>query len=338
MIGLKPVDIEFMRRLSPLTSVLPVIAKADTLTLQQVASLKLSILNELRSAGIKPFLFGSNTADMLREQSSEEATTPCAPFAVSSIVASDAENMDASVLMSPDYVPPLVDTELKELVQTVFDPDNIAWLRHVAAKKYMQWKSAVTGTTLATTRGLASPRPVAPINRRGSPSASGLLNTSLVLMPAGGAPDSFALAKVTDHTQREERLAKVRLSRWAHDLQRSLHAERERYERLAKGERAVWLTERLGEVISDGQLVPVSSLPRSTREAVAASINGVKGVSFDIRDPLGLLELNEMAFRRGVLMLKIAGVGGVIGFAGVWIVNRWSLWGAFQGWLQMQGE
>ncbi|PWW75326.1 hypothetical protein C7212DRAFT_297200 [Tuber magnatum] len=322
----KPVDIDFIRRLSPFTSVLPIIAKADTLTPQQVQNLKLSILNDLRGAGVRPFLFGKTFPDVSRSMSEN---MPCAPFAISSALSSDSENMEASLLMSPDYVAPLVGSELSELVNHVFDPDNIAWLRHASAKKYIQW-SNTSNHSSSLTRFNSTPG--SPGSMR-STSASALLsasNSSLIHIPDSGsqvAANSFALARVADHTQREERLAQVRLTRWAHDLQRSLKAERERYERLARGERAIWLTERLGECIADGQLVPASTALANKYTAVADTQDGL----VNARDPLGLLALNENIRRRAVRVLRIAGYGGIVGFVSLWVLKQSGLVN-FQGW------
>jgi hypothetical protein len=315
-----------MNRLAPFTNVLPIIAKSDTLTTQQVTSLKLSILSDLRSAGVRPFLFGKSSSDILRSaafNSEDESSTVTAPFAISSIVSSDSENMDASVLMSPEYVPPLIDTELKLLVDQVFEPENIAWLKHAAAKKYMQWRQAQSMASLVTTRSLGSPgRPSTP--PRSPPSASGMLvqfNRSTGNTADSFAADSFALARVADHTQREERLAKVRLSRWANDLQKSLAAERERYERLARGERAVWLTERLGECIADGQLVPVTTKGLHPGQRIDNSAAAAAFV--DTRDPFGILQINEMVGKKVLVMIKIAGLGGLVGVVGVWMYKQW---------------
>ncbi|KAF8545179.1 Septin-domain-containing protein [Trichophaea hybrida] len=313
---LKPVDIEFMRRLSPFTNVLPVIAKSDTLTPQQVTNLKLSILSDLRSAGVRPFLFGKSSSDILRSaafNSEGDMPTVTAPFAISSIVSSDSENMDASVLMSPEYVPPLLDTELKLLVDEVFEPDNIAWLKHAAAKKYMDWRAKNATTLTTTTNHFGSP------GRPSTPPSTSLIHINRT--------DSFALAKVADHTQREERLAKVRLSRWANDLQKSLAAERERYERLARGERAVWLTERLGECIANGQLVPISVSDRGDFHHHHKFGEHSVGGGVDTRDPFGILQINEAVGRKVLMMVKIAGLGGLVGVVGVWMYKQWGATG-----------
>lgn len=297
-------DIEFIKRLSPYTSVLPIIAKSDTLTSQQASTLKLSILSELRANGIRPFLFGKSASDILRQTSGD---SPTAPFAISSAVASDSENMDASVLMSADYVPPLVDTELKHLVDAVFDPDHLVWLKHVTAKKYMAWRaSQLSLSTMQSSSLLSNPFNSSPIRRPATPVRS------TTASPALGSPsDSYQLARIADHTQREERLAKVRLSRWAHDLQKSLHTEKERYQRLARGERAIWLTERLNECVSDGQIVPISTSKKDQRIH--------HGDIVDARDPCGLVKMQETLGQRVLVMCKVAGIGGIVGVVGVWV-------------------
>ncbi|XP_039205763.1 septin-12 isoform X2 [Crotalus tigris] len=49
---LRPLDLEFMRRLSKITNVVPVIAKADTLTLEERAEFKQRIQKDLKAHGI----------------------------------------------------------------------------------------------------------------------------------------------------------------------------------------------------------------------------------------------------------------------------------------------
>lgn len=331
---LKPVDIEFIRRLTPFTSVLPIIAKSDTLTPSQVSTLKLSILSELRAANIRPFLFGKTSSELMRAHlaggDGEQMSSPHAPFAISSAVTEDMENMDASVLMSPEYLPPLMETELTQLVGEVFCPENITWLKHLTAKKFLKWRSK---SSLPPTNSI--PQPLTP-------------NMGSLVLPSG--PDSFALARVADHTQREERLAKVRLNRWAADLQRSLLAERERFERLARGERAVWLTERLNEVVMDGQLVPLGQQQQNSlrRRGMAKDSTGKldlrqlsvegqyqvevfgmrvgggkEGMGMDVRDPFGLVRMNEALKRRVVVLVKVGGLAGVVGVVGVWVLRNW---------------
>ena len=154
-------DIECMQRLSAITNVIPVIAQSDTLSAAELLTIKTSILARLQTTSVRPFLFGTALDDallsiqgLLMDQSSStpskhgEAiepkqfpfTVPTYPYAVSSTLGPDTDTMDASLLMSPEYIQPLLPSELATLVLQVFDPDSIAWLRHCAAKKFMAWR------------------------------------------------------------------------------------------------------------------------------------------------------------------------------------------------------
>jgi hypothetical protein len=92
---------------------------------------KTAIRSSLEAAGVRTFAFQATDA--------KDASTS-SPFAVSSALSEDAETMDASVLMSSDYVQPLVSSDLTRLVDQLFDPDNAQWLRHCAVKKFIQWR------------------------------------------------------------------------------------------------------------------------------------------------------------------------------------------------------
>lgn len=50
---MKPLDIEFMKKLHSKVNIVPVIAKADVLTKKEVSRLKLRILDEIKNNGIK---------------------------------------------------------------------------------------------------------------------------------------------------------------------------------------------------------------------------------------------------------------------------------------------
>jgi len=114
---------------------------------------------------------------------------------------------------------------------------------------------------------------------------NGNLGNSLTLNgpPLGSASTSYALARITDHTQREERLAQIRLANWASELQRSLANERAQYEATARNERAIWLTEKLGECVQDGMLVAV---PGSSRDAMNSTAEEVARIKEKVRRKL----------------------------------------------------
>lgn len=241
------------------------------------------------------------------------------PYAISSLPGSDHDIMDASLLMSPDYVQPLVSSELPYLVEQMFCENGASWLRHAAAKKYLQWKLADNPSRpRALYRPLTMPA--------GSPSGS-LVAT---------APRTYALARIADHTQLEERRAQIRLANWASELQRSLAKERARYEALARGERAIWLTERLNECVQDGTLVPAGGAARQERspsrqrdsmrrksEFVRRNHQGMTSAT-QHQDPLGLLEVATRLKAHGWIALEVLGSMGVLGGVAFWASrNGW---------------
>lgn len=314
-------DIEYLRRISPMTNVIPLIARSEVLSLEDLASVKRHVLSELQTANIRPFLFGLSFDDALH------SSQPAAPYAISTILSKDHENMDASLLMSSDYVQPLIQSELIALVDQLFEPDSIAWLRNSAAKKFVQWRN---NPSVRKPQSLYRPL------SRSMMSSS----TSQILTAPVGATTSYALARITDHTQREEKLAQVRLSKWAADLQRSIQNERARFEVLARNERAVWLTERLGECVQDGTLVPISQARQRQRSSDAGvlvkrgsfSPKASSGAIFNTHDPLGILEFNEDMKRRGIIALQLVSSFGIIGGLAIWINRSWqpsgaSIWG-----------
>ncbi|CCU80335.1 RAS like GTPase superfamily protein [Blumeria hordei DH14] len=309
--GDQAIDIEYLRRLSRLTSIIPIIAHADVYSEEEISIIKQNIHSELRSANIKPFLFRINS------EQAQDSTQPFSPFAVSSSVSKDLQTMDASLLMSPDYVQPLIDSELKALVAQLFEHDTISWLRHLAAKKYVHWR--ISSLLDSTSQSLSQIHPI-PL-------------MSQVLTAPVGATTAFALARITDHTQREERIAQVRLANWAAELQRSLQDERIHFEDLARKDRAVWLTKRLSECVQDGTIIPVTQVCKEKftmnpdlRDVVKPGLfpaRQVKEENFDKNDPLGLILLSHKIKQRGWAILKIAGSLGIFSGLAIWVTRRW---------------
>ncbi len=290
-------------------------AKTDVLTPEQLAQSKVQISSQLQEANIRPFAFhlSSDIAG-----GGVEAT---APYAISSAPGSDHETMDASLLMSPDYVQPLIPTELNALVNQVFSQDGASWLRHSAARKLLQWRRSDTPS-----RPQALYRPIS------SPVTEGHALGAELLPPARSGASTLALARIADHTQREERLAQIRLANWALELQRSLANERSRYETLAKGERAIWLTEKLNECVQEGTLVPCSERGRDPSRLGQRSEQRlgrrVRASSKKLQhhDPLGLLEVTAKLKARGWLALEVLSSVGVVGGLGYWAARQcWHL-------------
>lgn len=264
----------------------------------------------------------------------EHKTTATAPYTVTSTNGPDLDTMDASLLMSPEYVQPLLPSELSLLVEHIFEPETVAYLRHTSARKLMAWYAShpklasISSPSLPSLHNstLASPPPTS-------------LSNSGILIPAGSevslnTSNSWAMARVADHTQREERLAQVRLSRWASELQLSLQRERERYEKMARVERATWLVERMGEEVRDGRIQARDNAQALACNGEKSSIRYGELPSYQIHDPLGLLRWQNSVRTRGWIALQIMGSFGVLGGLAFWVVKTWGLTSTINDWAQ----
>lgn len=317
-----PVDVECIRKLTELSNVIPIVAKADMLSPEQILTLKTRFHQQAHDAGIKPFLFGHLPPAGL------DASEPQPPYTVSSERTADMEVMDASTLMSPDYVQPLIASELEVLVQKLFDRDNLAWMRHSAAKKLVQRRSEISSIPIS----LAPPSHPSP---RFTPVGNGWRAASDISMassdPSLGESSTYAMARITDYTRHEENLAQVRLAQWATNLQRSLQNERDRYASLARGDRAVWLTERLSECVVDGSLVPISQTPgfrslhtpKEKRYRAGSPSAEYRVAHLSLHDPLGVVGWIDDLGRRGWVLVQIVGSVGVVGGLALWLARTW---------------
>ena len=228
--------------------------------------------------------------------------------------------MEASLLMSPDYVQPLQSSELGMLVQDIFDKDHISRLRHLAAIKLIRHRTS----SQALPPSPLSPSPLNILQNSSllsSTSSSLSPTTSQALITHPNSSATYVQARIADHTQREEKLAQVRLAKWAGDLQRGMHNERLRYEALAHGERALWLTQRLGECVNEGSLVP--TVPGSPEKGLASWSGARPGGTLDTGDPLGLVRWSEGVRRRGWVVAQVVGAFGALGAVAVWVVKSW---------------
>ncbi|KAF2007255.1 hypothetical protein P154DRAFT_592475 [Amniculicola lignicola CBS 123094] len=388
-------DIEFMQQLSSLTNVIPVIAKSDTLSAAEVIAVKTSILARLQSTPVKPFLFGKALDEALLIVQGLSVASPSSggsgtepkeypfhiatfPYAISSSPGPDTETMDASLLMSPDYVQPLLPSELTSLVTQVFDPESIAWLRHSAAKKFLAWRhrtklpsdsfilqgglaqrsrqrgsisassvglngaamnasSASSIFSAASPSGVLVPRSTSPFYLSNSPFPGSASSPSLShthIESLEGPAENLSLARWNSYASGEQRLAEVRLARWATDLQRSLRNEKDRFEELQRDERAKWLLERVGEEVRQGNIVPspTTGSPRAEWAIIKHGNESKQGCygngsryggagKLDSRDPLGLCELGDEFRKRGIVLVKVLGGMSVLGAVVVAVVR-----------------
>ncbi|KZM19813.1 uncharacterized protein EKO05_0004233 [Ascochyta rabiei] len=371
-------DVEFMQRLSAFTNVLPVIAKSEMLTAQELISLKASVLARLQATSVKPFLFGKPLDDALlavqgleivhpsktpttaiyagepKEPNQFPFPTPTHPYAISSAHNSDNDTMDASLLMSPDYVQPLMPSELSNLIEQVFDPESIAWLRHAAAKKFLAWrrKMKLPGNSFIV-HGLQQPHSptTASVGLNGTmmnPSATSsvfsVASLSGVLVPrstspvysslqspllssVAGSPTDPTAFSLTNYINKDTQASDIRVARWATDLHKSLRNERERFEDLQRNERAKWLLERVGEEVAAGTIITSDGAPRAEWAVVrhgnekqcGGQRYGVAGL--DSKDPLGLCDFGDEVRRRGVVLVQVLGGVSLLGAVGFAVVR-----------------
>lgn len=293
---MKPVDREYIRRLSQLTNVIPIIAQADSLSREQLAACKEQIAGQLRHADLQTFSFASLASQEFA------GPRPSIPYAVSTATGSDHDVMDASLLMSSEYVQPLKTSELQYLVENVFSLNGSSWLRHAAAKKYLDWRSTALSRPRHLYRPLTYPGP--------GPS------TALTRLSANNREQcsSLALARLNDQ-HLHHNPPQLHVVDWAADLQRSMSSERARHEaRAARGEHAAWLREKLNQRVQDGTLVAVKK-PKS--RASTETKRGCKRKSSkkteQHQDPLGLLQVLVDLKTKGWVALEVIGGLGVIG-------------------------
>ncbi|KAJ3190564.1 hypothetical protein HK101_008600 [Irineochytrium annulatum] len=78
---LKPVDIEYMRRLGNVVNLVPVIVKCDTLKPTEITALKVSVLEEIARAKIPIYGFGLQMSELL--EVARAGIPGCVPFAIS---------------------------------------------------------------------------------------------------------------------------------------------------------------------------------------------------------------------------------------------------------------
>ncbi|KAK3357153.1 Septin-domain-containing protein [Lasiosphaeria hispida] len=336
---LRPVDVQYLRQLAPLTNIIILLAQSDLMSPEQISASKEQIHSQLKEASIRLFSFSAGPVSSASSDPLKQGL-----YAISSATGSDHETMDASLLMSPDYVQPLISTDLTTLVQHVFSQEGASWLRHSAARKYVQWRRS--DTAVSKPMSLYNPLNMSGYGPEASfPSSSLRHHTGQVLTPPMGSASSYALARITDHTQREERLAQVRLANWATDLQKSIANERAQYAALVRGERAVWLTEKLNECIQDGTLVPVPSTKTTSRKSGQQAEyyrrfqrQEQHGKDRQHEDPLGLLEVAADLRYKGLVALEVLGSLGVLGGLVVWVSKHYLQVQAYEFWERVWGR
>lgn len=361
-----------MKRLAVLTNVIPVMTKADLLSAEEITATKSDILLRLSREEVQIFHFGRPVNRMHQESDAEYP-----PYAVSSALAPTDDTMDASLLMSPDYSPPFHTSDLSTLVSRIFDPSTASSFRHSAAKKFLSWRHTTTFIPPSLSVNTLHPH-LQHANTQASTSSAytsssvmtSSLSPSVVLVstnPNTNAVSSsqdqlqishhptYTLSRLADHTQREERIAQVRLARWASDLQRALRNERERFAALQDAERQHWLRARLAESVSGSGDMPALLASSSDymhmqdKEGAlitmrdgnsSAAVRWRRVAMLDPRDPLGLMAWESRVRWKLGRAATLLGGAGLVGAIVVWCVRYVNCfdgdWGL--GWLTGHGH
>ncbi|KAK1457008.1 heat shock protein [Colletotrichum melonis] len=295
--GLSATDIHYLRQLEALTNIIPLIAHADTLTLEQTAAAKKHIAQQLAEAGLGLFSF-----DPLTDGVGEQHI-----YAASSELGSDSEVMDASLLMSSEYVQPFVPSDLSQLVENIFCVNGATWLRHAAAAKLLGWRTRHPG----------------PSNVSGFASKSEGSTDMWLMRPRAGSLTPLALSRAPNYAACNERLCRVQLTNWAADLQRSL-ANEKRMQELRAWEQAAMLsreTWRDGRSASGGGGADMAltrtrgrgECRQSLRKRRHSTGSGLDWGLVRHQDPLGLLQLNADFRWQGWKTLEMVGGIGILG-------------------------
>ncbi|KAG0195693.1 hypothetical protein BGX28_000865 [Mortierella sp. GBA30] len=129
---LKPIDVEYMRLISEKANVVPIIAKVDTQSVQEVQELKVSVLKTLREQGVPIYTFRIEYDRLIHMAETGQAGGP--PFAVSNVapkpVSDDPE--DQIAFQHPENELPL----LRKLVLET----QITNIRQFTVKKFINWR------------------------------------------------------------------------------------------------------------------------------------------------------------------------------------------------------
>ncbi|KAI4226537.1 MAG: hypothetical protein L6R36_003078 [Xanthoria steineri] len=300
---IKPADIDFLRRLSQITNVVPLIARADTIASESIGEVKSAISKELDHSGITSFTLGT-----------DDSIKP--PYAVCSAPSNDEDNMDASLLMSSEYIQPLLPSELSLVVDYLLHEDNIARLRHLSAKKLVQSKTALKLISLTASS-----------TSTGSTHLASSVPTSQTLISDSVHPLFHPQDRLAEYTRQEEKRAQIRLAKWANDLRKTMRDERAQFEELQRLERTTWLSKKLEECQQDTTSLNDEKSIMGTELATTAVSLGLANSS---NDPLGLLRCDESLRRHGWQIFQIVGTFGLFGAAAWWIAREWS---SSSGWV-----
>ncbi|KAH9825605.1 Septin GTPase family [Teratosphaeria destructans] len=346
--GLDSVPVGLLKKLCQFSNVIPLLAQSDRLAADELHACKQKIRALFQQLAAQPYSFdlpGGRELPYVGEGYIE-------PLAVSSATADDGEEIDASILMSSQYMAPLMPSELAYLAENLLDPDNIVRMRHLSATKSLIWRHqhqvdlrkqmvlhsphfghtlqsaspsvTSTGSLLEEPSKILVPHSTSSFYRSASPSAS---DSSA---PSGHRQQVPTYALTHNHEQNatDAPFREMRLAKWATDLQRSLRNENRRYQEMYTHAPADWSN----NIPSDDE--KALALTGERRRPARGRLGGDIAI-IDPRDPLGVLALSQNLRLHGVFALQIAGGVGLIGAVAWWVTRNWA---EVQEWFGLPGQ
>lgn len=267
------------------------------------------------------------------------------PFAVSSALGDDSDVMDASVLMSSEYIQPLLSSELGELVLRLLDPENMQWLRHCAVKKFIRWRREHLGSSLLLHKQELHRLQISRMNASERQGSDGSFASSIVSSPSGvliphpsigsdrldtltpfsasgGMSCHIDIHDFGRYSGREESTNDVkqgRLAGWALDLQNALNNERHERQSLP----SLSGISRAGVDPGSKQQLTLAKGDNNYWSDVIGNV-AIPSTGIDAKDPLGVLAFGQKFGRTGRTALRVLGGCGVATLA-VWILRNWGI-------------
>lgn len=327
VLGLSLAHQDLLRCASKYTNLIPLIGKADTVSAEALQLRKEQISKLLELLHATPYRFAESTDNTVTRE----------PLAISSLPGNDSDTIDASILMSSQYLAPLVPSELGYLVENLVEPENLARMRYESSLRFLLWRkenpsyhceqkrlphllSPQTGyqtTDLAsdasfpeTSSKALVPQSAISFDRSNSPALSDNLAHS------GANMGPSALARYNEQAQSTEPFRRVRLAKWARDLQSSLQNQSRRYQTIYQTPLSDWA---MNEDDNDHALFAT----KGGRHAARGHLGGEIGV-IDPRDPLGLLGIGQAFRLRGYMVVQLAGGCAIVGAVFYYVAKNWS--------------
>lgn len=253
---------------------------------------------------IKVFDFGTD------DNTPHDEGTTNSVYAVSSSQGDDDDEMDASLLMSSDYLRPLVSSQLPSLIQNLFDPEHMLWLRHAAVKKYLLWRREQLANTFDL-QAQADFQPTLDIVKRqhsrmpSSDSPSTISTNSGALVPYSdiSTPPSPIAAPPQRPDSGSDFYRTARLEKWAQDLQLNLFS-----------------TQRPKHDIPTSEPSESNALTHHRQSAPPST----RPIRINADDPLNLFSLSNTLRANLPLALRIVGLGSALGALAIYAMRNWS--------------